>query len=156
MSTDNSRFLEIISCGQEGILLSPMKRLNFVSKLESPQDYFNRILSESGLSHVKVAERARALGHKLSAGYVHNIARGTAINPSVQLIRALAAGIGRPEEEVLSVFRGIPLTEESAYKESLFATMWGEFSNLTAKDQKELRPAIDMLQREIQRRTNQA
>ena len=142
-----SKFSINISGGKLAILGNPMKRV------ESPQDYVNRILSETGMSHVRVAERAKAMGRKLSPGYVHNLASGKATNPSIELLQALAVGLGRPEDEVDAVFRGRPLTDEAAYGESLFAAIWREYDSLPAKEQKELRPTIEMLQREIQRRT---
>lgn len=117
---------------------------------EIPQVYVNRIMTESELTHRAVALRANALGHKISAGYVHNIASGQIDNPSVQLVQALAAGLGRPEDEVFLVFRGKQLTDE--YKDSLFATLWNEYKALSGSDQRELRVALQMLQREIQRR----
>lgn len=117
---------------------------------ESPQDYVNRIMAESGLTHRAVSLRAQALGHKISGGYVHNIASGQIDNPSIQLVQALAAGLGRPEEEVFLVFRGKQLTED--YKDSLFAALWNEYKALSGADQRELRVVLQMLQREIQRR----
>jgi transcriptional regulator with XRE-family HTH domain len=125
----------------------------FMPRPESPQEYVNRIMQEQGFTHRKVAERAKALGHKLSGGYVHNIASGDIDNPTVKLIKALAAGLGRPDDEVFAKFRGQTPTESGEYKESLFAALWAEYQNLPAKEQRELRTAIDMLQREIQRRT---
>lgn len=117
---------------------------------ESPQDYVNRVMTESELTHRAVALRAQTLGHKISAGYVHNIASGQIDNPSVQLVQALSAGLGRPEEEVFLVFRGKQLTED--YKDSLFAALWNEYKALSGSDQRELRVVLQMLQREIQRR----
>lgn len=146
VSIDKSRIFKNISRGQV-VTLRP--RMN---KRETPQEYVNRVLKETGLSHVQVASRAQALGYKLSAGYVHNIARGTAENPSILLMQALAAGLGRPEDEVDAVFRGKPITDEMRYKNSYFARLWGEFKELSDADQKELRVVLDMLQREIQRR----
>jgi transcriptional regulator with XRE-family HTH domain len=123
-----------------------------MNQRESPQDYVNRILKETGFTHARVAERAQALGYKLSSGYVHNIARGTADNPSVELMKALAAGLGKTEEEIDLVFRGKQITDEVRYKNSLFAVLWNEYKELSNADQKELRTVLDMLQREIQRR----
>ena len=119
---------------------------------ESPQDYVNRVMKESDLSHRQVAERANALGHKLSAGYVHNIASGQVSNPSIQLAQALAAGLGRPEDEVFAKFRGKQLREENGYTDSFWALIANEFKNLSPADQRELKPSVQMLQREIQRR----
>lgn len=119
---------------------------------EKPQDYLNRVLKETGLTHVQVAERANALGYKLSAGYVHNVSRGISDNPSISIMQAFAAGLGRPEDEVDAVFRGKQIEEDAKYRNSFFARLWEEFRELSDADQKELRTVLDMLQREIQRR----
>lgn len=141
--TENS---QIISCSALPILRTQMK------PIESPQDYVNRIMRDSDLNAARVAERAQKLGYKLSSGYVHNIATGAADNPSIQLMQALAAGLGRPEDEVDLVFRGRPITDDMSYRNSLFARMWNEYKELDTADQRELRGIIEMLQREIQRR----
>lgn len=119
---------------------------------ETPQDYVNRVLKETGMTHVQVAERAVALGYKISAGYVHNVSRGISDNPSISIMQAFAAGLGRPEDEVDAVFRGKQIQDDSKYKNSFFARLWEEFRELSDADQKELRLILDMLQREIQRR----
>lgn len=123
-----------------------------MKRLESPQDYVNRVMREGGLTHLKVAQRAQKLGYKMSHGYVHNIARGTADNPSVQLIQALAAGLGRPEDEVFTVFRGKQIEDEAGFRNSWFARVFAEYKELSEADQKEMRTVLEMLQREIQRR----
>jgi len=119
---------------------------------ETPQDYVNRVMKEAGLTHRDVAARAQALGHKLSAGYVHNIASGQVSNPSIHLCQALAAGLGRPEDEVFLVFRGKQLHEENGFKDSLWAVAANEYKKLPLADQRELKPSIQMLLSEIQRR----
>lgn len=119
---------------------------------ETPQQYVNRVMSEEGLTHWQVAQRAQKLGHKISHGYIHNIARGTVDNPSIKLIQALAAGLGKPEDEVIDVFRGKQLHEEVGFKNSWFARLWGEYKELNDADQKEMRTVLEMLQREILRR----
>jgi transcriptional regulator with XRE-family HTH domain len=124
---------------------------DLVSK-QSPQDYVNKVMKEADLTHRDVAARAQALGHKLSAGYVHNIASGQVSNPSIQLTQALAAGLGRPEDEVFLVFRGKPLQEEGNFTTGLWAVAANEYKKLPAADQKELKPTIQMLLHEIQRR----
>ena len=146
MSTDKSSKLKIISAGNVSILQPRMKNR------ESPQEYVNRVLDETGLTHGKVAQRAQKLGYKISHGYVHNIARGTVDNPSLQLIQALAAGLGKPEDEVIDVFRGKQLHEEVGFRNSWFARLWAEYKELSDTDQKEMRTVLEMLQREIQRR----
>lgn len=124
-----------------------------MKKMETPQEYINRIVREMpNGSHVKVAKLAQKLGHKLSAGFVHNVASGVTDNPGVKSIKALAAGLMRPEDEVFAVFRGKQLAEEVAYQEGGFAVIWSVVNVLPKEDQKELRPMFDMLRYEALRR----
>lgn len=87
----------------------------------TPQHYINRVLREDGLTIKEVTERAQRAGHKLSAGYVHNLRSGAVGNPSVLSIQALAVGLSRPEDEVFSVFRGQQATEKQTQAEF---TIW--------------------------------
>jgi transcriptional regulator with XRE-family HTH domain len=120
---------------------------------ESLQDYVNRIMLENPeLSEVKVSKRAAHMRKKISAGYVSNIRSGSATNISIERLKALAAGLGRPAEEVLAVAFGKALTEDNKFQESLFASLWNEFQHLSPGDQKEMRPMIEMVRNEIQRR----
>lgn len=146
MSTSKTEKSNVILNGLGGTLPLTM------SRVESPQEYVNRVMQQAGMTHRRIADRARALGHKLSAGYVHNIASGLVDNPSIRLVQALAAGLGRPEDEVIAVFRGKQIAGDAAFQNSLFGVMGAEFSTLGPKDQKELRLAIEMLHNEIRRR----
>lgn len=121
--------------------------------LPTLQSYVNKAFEETeGLSEVKASKRAERLGHKISPGYISDIRSGKAKNPSVKKLRALAAAIGRTEDDVLSIARGKPLTVSHEYQESMFAAMWAEYSHLSAAQKREVKQLVEMLQREIQRR----
>lgn len=145
MSTEISLNLETISAGPFGMLSgSDMKN-------ESLQDWVKRKLLETGYSHQKVAERARTRGHKISAGYVNNLAQGDADNPSAKLMKGIAAGFGVPLEEVIAVVFGQPLSEDRAFQKSDFAAMWQAYETLPPDIQRQKRSLLEMLIRELNR-----
>lgn len=136
----------------EDISCDDPDRLSDVS-LPTLQSYVNTVFDETdGLSEVKAAARAKRLGHKISPGYISNIRTGKAKNPSLDLLQALAAAIGRPEDDVLAVARGKQLAQHGEFQESLFAVLWNEYKHLTPGHKKEVKHLVEMLQREIQRR----
>lgn len=123
------------------------------AQVESPSDYVRRIIAEKGLSHVKVAQRAKALGGELSPGYVNSIIQGHVKSPSIDMIRNLALGLGESEDDVDAIFRGKTLADDAAFKKSAFAILWNECSQLPEGEQKEVKILLDALKRDIQRRT---
>lgn len=76
--------------------------------METPADYVRRVLEESGLSVRQAADRAKKQGRKISFTYLDEIVKGFATNPTVKSVQAIAAALGRPEDEVFAVFRGVP------------------------------------------------
>lgn len=117
------------------------------------QSYVNKVFEEtSELSEVKAAQRAKRLGHKISPGYISDIRTGKAKNPSITLLQALAAAIGRSEDEVIAAARGKQLSQTREFQESVFAMLWNEYSHLSATQKKDVKPLLEMLHREIQRR----
>lgn len=120
---------------------------------ESPQDYVRRVIAEKGLSHAKVAQRAKRFGGQLSPGYVNSIIQGHIKSPSIDMIRNLALGLGESEDDVVAVFRGKMLAEDAAFQKSIFAMLHREFSYLSENDQREVRVLLDVLKRDIQRRS---
>ncbi|MEK6322794.1 MAG: helix-turn-helix domain-containing protein [Acidobacteriota bacterium] len=68
-------------------------------KKELPQ-YVSRVMKAKGLSARDVAARS---GQRITAAYVTGIKKGTAANPSVDKIIALAAGLGADRYEVFDM-----------------------------------------------------
>lgn len=120
---------------------------------ETLKDYVRRIVTtKPDMSHVKVAKRAKKLGGDISAGYVNTVIQGLVKDPGVNSVKSLALGLGEPEDDVFEIARGKQLAEDAAYRESVFAMLYHEYSHLTKEDKRELQPIIEMLKREIQRR----
>ena len=144
LSTEISRNLTDVSAGPFAMLCGSMKK-------ETLQDWVNRKLRETGFSHAKVSERAKRQGHKISAGYINNLAQGDADNPSAKLMKGIAAGFGVPVEEVIAVVFGEPLADDRAFQKSDFAALAQAYESLPPDIQRQKRPLLEMLIREINR-----
>ena len=75
-------------------------------KVETLGEYLKRIMSEKRLTMIDVQERS---DKRITDAYIANIMKGIASNPSVDKLKALAVGLGEPEENVFKVARGVPL-----------------------------------------------
>ena len=85
-------------------ILGKVKRINGGD--EDLSGYVRRILSQKRLSFRDVQRQS---GGRITQGYVGAIVNGRYVNPSVEKLKALAAGLGESEEEVFRVARGLPL-----------------------------------------------
>jgi len=74
--------------------------------VETLSQYVKRIMDEKHLTMVDVEERSEK---RIADAYVANIMNGLARNPSVDKLKALAVGLGEPEDDVFKVARGLPL-----------------------------------------------
>jgi transcriptional regulator with XRE-family HTH domain len=83
-------------------ILGKAKRINGGD--EDLSGYVRRILSQKRLSFRDVQRRS---GGRITQGYVGAIVNGRYANPSVEKLKALAAGLGESEEEVFRVARGL-------------------------------------------------
>jgi len=70
--------------------------------------YVKRILSEKNLTMYDVEVRSE---RRIGDAYVANILNGIANNLTVEKLKALAAGLGEPEDDVFKVARGLPLDD---------------------------------------------
>ncbi len=75
-------------------------------KVETLAEYIKRILGEKQLTLREVQKRS---GHRIADAYVAHIVQGRASNLSVDKLKALAVGLGEPEEAIFKVARGLPL-----------------------------------------------
>jgi len=74
--------------------------------VETLSQYVRRILEEKHLTMTDVEQRSEK---GIADAYVANIVKGLAANPSVDKLKALAVGLGEPEDDVFKVARGLPL-----------------------------------------------
>ena len=84
------------------------KRPGNQSEVETLSQYVKRIMEEKQLKVHDVEVRS---GKGIADAYVANIVNGLARNPSVDKLKALAVGLGEPEDDVFLVARGLPLSE---------------------------------------------
>jgi transcriptional regulator with XRE-family HTH domain len=88
-------------------------KLNKQPKVETLGEYVKRILDEKQLTMYDVEVRSEK---RIADAYVANILSGVAKNLTVEKLKALAAGLGEPEEDVFKVARGLPLDSEEKQK----------------------------------------
>jgi transcriptional regulator with XRE-family HTH domain len=73
---------------------------------EYPYEWLRRALTERGLTCANVAERAAALGHKLSRAFVFELLNGKITNPGVLSIHAVADALDMPADALFRAFGG--------------------------------------------------
>ena len=78
-------------------------------KIETLSQYVKRILEEKQMTMKNVQERSEG---GIADAYVGSIVNGVARNLSVDKLKALAIGLGEPEDDVFKVARGLPLDYE--------------------------------------------
>ena len=69
------------------------------------KEYLKQVMKEEELSAQEIARRSEG---QITGAYVTRILRGETKRPSVEKLKGLAKGIGRPLEDVLHVAGGIP------------------------------------------------
>lgn len=80
------------------------KRVKGKGEILTLAEYLERIMRAEKLSAEKIEEKS---GRSISKQYVGFLASGRVNNPSVSKLKALAVGLGRSEEEVFRVARGL-------------------------------------------------
>lgn len=96
-------------------------------KVESLAEYVKRIMSEKQFTMREVEKRS---GNAIADAYIAHIMRGIAVNISVDKLKALAVGLGEPEDAIFKVARGVPL--EGAQEKSI--EMWSAGGILKAME----------------------
>lgn len=119
-----------------------------MNKSESLSDYVLRVIAESGLTQTEVEKRAKQKGFSIAQNYISKIISGAAQNISVDKLRALAAGLNRPEEEVFAVARGG--RTEDKIKDALASAMFFKYAQLEESDKEKLATLLRALDREIE------
>ncbi len=116
------------------------------------QAYLKKVMEDAGLSLRDVERRSKSARGHISNGYVNDILQGDAKNPTLDKLEALARGIGRPVDELIDVILGRVKTEDPSIQTSEIGGLIKDFNELSESDQKELRPSVEMLVKEIRSR----
>jgi transcriptional regulator with XRE-family HTH domain len=124
-------------------------------KLESLADFVKRIRREKDLSTTDVELRSRRGGAKgISNGYISQIENNYIQNVSPEKLKALAIGLGEPEETIFAVARGTN-PDEKKFADARFENMALKFSGLPATKKERAEALIEMLDRELERLANE-
>lgn len=118
-----------------------------MNRQEGLDKYVRRILKEKGLSLSDVEHRSRG---GISDSHISNIASGNFGSLTIGKLKALARGLGVPEDEIFAVARGVPLEDTREFQSSKFATLFHKYKELPAEDKKEVLTLLEMLDREIE------
>ncbi len=110
------------------------------------REYVRRLLDERGLSFKDVAMRSQG---RISHSYVHQIAGGQTKNLTVEKIRGLAAGLSVTEEEVFNAVCCTTDSDTAAFRRSNLANIYRRYEELSQTGKRELKPLLEMLDREI-------
>jgi transcriptional regulator with XRE-family HTH domain len=122
-----------------------------VTRHEGLDQYVRRILKEKGLSLSEVERRS---GGSISDSYVCGIINGNVGSLTIAKLKALALGLGVPEDEVFAVARGVSPKDNQEFQESTFALLYYKYKELSDEDKGEVIKFIEVLDREIEwRRT---
>lgn len=140
----------------EGVILQPENLLDdgevhTVSTQESLGEYVRRILKEKNLSLSDVEQRANG---RISDSYICNISSGNIGSLTVTKLKALARGLGVPEDELFAVARGVS-PEQDAMQGSAFAMLFDKYKGLSSEDKREVEPLLKVLDNELERRQRQ-
>ena len=117
-------------------------------RLMTLSDYILKVLQDDDIGYQDVVRRSERKGYKITHSYISKIVSGAAQNISVDKLRALAAGLNRPEEEVFAVARG-GRTEERI-KDALASAMFFKYAQLEESDKEKLATLLRALDREIE------
>jgi transcriptional regulator with XRE-family HTH domain len=99
--------------------MRPRKR---TKRPETLSDYVARQMHEQGLGLREVESRSRRGGRKgIAKSTVAKIRSGETTNPSPEMLKALAHGLGRSEEEIFNIVLGKDRSSEAFEEQLRFA-----------------------------------
>jgi transcriptional regulator with XRE-family HTH domain len=114
---------------------------------EELADYLRQKLNE-GATLRGIEERS---GGSITHSYLSKLLSGAASNPSRDKLKAIALGLGVPEDEVFAAAQGRTRSESEVFNSEIYLMLKG-YDELSKKDKVELLPTVRMLSAEIRRR----
>jgi transcriptional regulator with XRE-family HTH domain len=116
--------------------------------IENLADYVRRIRQEKGLSTLDVERNS---GNQITDGYVSQIENDYVKNVSLQKLKALAKGLGVPEDELLTVARGKSPAEDPEYRNWKYAALFDNAKKLTPEQMVKFETIMEIARREVER-----
>jgi transcriptional regulator with XRE-family HTH domain len=116
--------------------------------ITSLADYLRRLRNEKNLSLAQVSARSRG---QISKTHINRIENGTVARVSLIKLRALALGLGVPEDDLIAVAQGkLPLTDATENE----AMLLSYFRQLAADRQEDVLVMLQALARRIPAKAN--
>jgi transcriptional regulator with XRE-family HTH domain len=121
-----------------------------MKKRETLAEYVYRVMQEEEIkSATQLQKRAFACGENISDSTINNILLGAPSDMRLSTIRALAIGLGRTLDEVLTVVLGNPVMDPG-FSESELARIWELQQGLSAEDKKFYTRQLEVIVRDMQ------
>lgn len=116
-------------------------------------EFVREVMREKGLTYREVSRRSGYVGpgsEGLSHTTVFDIVNERTNNIKRDTLRALAKGLGEPEERLVSIVYGTP-RDRDGFDESEFALMYSRVRKLTAQQKRDFRVAWDMAKAHLEK-----
>ena len=120
-----------------------------MNRTETLAEYIFRVMREENLSYSDLVRRAEKKGFKITQSYLSKIVNEAAGDVSVGKLKAIAAGLGRREQEVFAVASGTQL-EKDEVEDAMFNALAFGYKKLTDKDKERIAVLLKALEREIE------
>lgn len=114
---------------------------------EELADYLRQKLNE-GATLRGIEEHSEG---SITHSYLSKLLSGAASNPSRDKLKAIALGLGVPEDEVFAAAQGRMRSESEVFNSEIYLMLKG-YDELLDTDKAELLPTVRMLSAEIRRR----
>lgn len=111
-------------------------------------DYVLLVIQKEEISYQDIVRRARRKGFKITHGYISKLISGAAQNISVEKVRALAAGLNRPDVEVFAAAAGGNLKDQIT--DARAALIFAKYSQLSDVQKNDIASLLRSLDREIE------
>lgn len=119
-------------------------------------DYVREVMQKNEMDYVSVSRMAYKRGYQIGKTAIQQIVQGHTTNPGIYTVRALAAGLGRPVEELLAAAYGVPAADTAAYRTSDFANLAELYRQLPLPEQRGFKKYwLQVMEREIRRQLTQ-
>jgi transcriptional regulator with XRE-family HTH domain len=120
---------------------------------ETLSDYVRRVMNEANLTYRQVEARAKG---RITGGYVNDIVQRKTTNPSIEKLQALAKGLNRPEDEVISIAqKRVRPSDDKDFQQSLYYMLYEKSKNASPEKLSLVNGVLKMLTRELEDESSQ-
>ncbi len=112
--------------------------------------YVSRVMERKGLDTHDVERRSKRYGKGISQSYVSIIKNGTRKALSVEILKALAHGLGEPVLDLLAIAAGEDASAAMNERERRIRALFHGVDKLDAETQREIDAAMRVMERAVE------